>query len=56
MFVFLHVVVAGYGERRDVGWVVVVNIDGVDVLLDRLPGEIVCLRLIWLFRCNLLPL
>lgn len=31
-------------------WVVVVYIDGVYVLLDRLPGEIVCLRLIWLFR------
>lgn len=31
-------------------WVVVVYIDSVDILLDRLPGEIVYLRLIWLFR------
>lgn len=56
VFVLLHVVMAGNWERRDVSWVMVVNIDSVDVLLDGLPWEIVCLRLIWPFRCSLLPL
>lgn len=54
VLVLLHVVVVGNGERRDVSGVVIVNIDGVDVLLDRLPGKIVSLKLIWSFRPNLL--
>ena len=54
VFVLLHVVVSGNGEGRDVSGTVVVDIDGVDVLLDRLPGEIISLGLIWLFRDDLL--
>lgn len=56
VFALLHVVRVWNGERRDVGWVVVVNIDGVDVLLDRLPGEIIPLSLLWPFRRWLLAL
>lgn len=38
------------------GWVVVVNVDGVDVLLDRLAGEVTSLRLFWFLRWWFIPL
>lgn len=50
VFARLYVAVGWDWERRNLGGIVVVNVDGVDVLLDRLAGEIISLRFLWSLR------